>query len=177
MKGTLLLIPAMERIGDLAKPRGAAPMPVEMVDLFEWVRRKGTDGSLGPMEQQAFKIGDRIRYATAYCKIGMSHAFWVAMNRNRRESLPPDMKKIFLEITDDLKERWAVVWNEIEIEGAQFPKKSGGAGCFHLRCRGYHRRYPCRASRPEGLTCSSLPKICCRHSITSLWFNRATRSA
>ncbi len=115
------------RIGDLVKALGGTPMPVEMVDLYESLRRKVIDGNLGPMEQlKGFKTGEVIKYATTCWKIGSSYTFYIAMNKTKWNSLPPDIQKIFTETARDLMEKWAVVWNELEIEGTQFLKSQGG---------------------------------------------------
>ena len=115
------------RIGDLVKALGATPMPIEMVDLYESLRRNVLDGNFGPMEQlKGFKIGELIKYTTACWKIGTSYTFYIVMNRSKWDALPPDIKKIFQETSNDFKEKWAVQWNEIEIEGVQFLKSQGG---------------------------------------------------
>ncbi len=115
------------RIGDLVKTLGATPMPIEMVDLYESLRRHVIDGNFGPMEQlKGFKIGELIRYCTTCWKIGTSYTFYLIMNKNKYNALPADIKKIFQETANDYKERWAVQWNEIEIEGVQFLKSQGG---------------------------------------------------
>jgi len=115
------------RIGDLVKALGATPMPIEMVDLYESLRRNVIDGNFGPMEQlKGFKIGELIKYATASWKIGTSYTFYIVMNRSKWDPLPPDIKKIFQETANEFKEKWAVQWNEIEIEGVQFLKSQGG---------------------------------------------------
>ena len=115
------------RIGDLVKALGATPMPIEMVDLYESLRRNVLDGNFGPMEQlKGFKIGEIIKYATASWKIGTSYTFYVVMNRSKWDALPPDIKKIFQETANEFKDKWAVQWNEIEIEGGQYLKSQGG---------------------------------------------------
>jgi TRAP-type transport system periplasmic protein len=115
------------RIGDLTKALGATPIPVEMVDLYDSLRRGVIDGNLGPMEQlKGFKIGELIKYVTACWKIGTSYTFYVVVNKNKWNALPADIKQIFEKTAFDTKERWAVIWNEIENEGAQFLKSQGG---------------------------------------------------
>ena len=54
MKG--LKIRATGRIGDLVKDLGATPMPVEMVDLYEALRRRVIDGNIGD-----------VVFGSAYC--------------------------------------------------------------------------------------------------------------
>jgi len=115
------------RIGDLVKALGATPMPIEMVDLYESLRRNVIDGNFGPMEQlKGFKIGEVIKYATACWKIGTSYTFYIVVNKGKWDALPPDIKKIFQDTANEFKEKWAVQWNEIEIEGVQFLKSQGG---------------------------------------------------
>jgi TRAP-type C4-dicarboxylate transport system substrate-binding protein len=115
------------RIGDLVKTLGATPMPIEMVDLYESLKRNVIDGNFGPMEQlKGFKIGEIIKYTTACWKIGTSYTFYIVMNRSKWDALPPDIKKIFQETANEFKEKWAVQWNEIEIEGVQYLKSQGG---------------------------------------------------
>jgi TRAP-type C4-dicarboxylate transport system substrate-binding protein len=115
------------RIGDLVKALGATPMPIEMVDLYESLRRGVIDGNFGPIEQlKGFKIGELIKYSTTSWKIGSSYTFYVVMNKNKWNALPADIKKIFQDTANEYKEKWAVQWNEIEIEGVQFSKSQGG---------------------------------------------------
>lgn len=115
------------RVGDLVKALGATPMPIEMVDLYESLRRGVIDGNLGPIEQlKGFKIGELIKYSTTCWRIGSSYTFYVVMNKNKWNALPADIKKIFQDTANEYKEKWAVQWNEIEIEGVQFSKSQGG---------------------------------------------------
>jgi TRAP-type transport system periplasmic protein len=115
------------RIGDIAKALGAVPMPVEMVDLYESLRRGVIDGNFGPLEQlKGFKIGEVEKYTTASWKVGSVFAFYVVMNKNKWNSLPPDVQKVIMDYTKDFIEEWAVEWNNIDIEGREFLKSQGG---------------------------------------------------
>jgi TRAP-type C4-dicarboxylate transport system substrate-binding protein len=115
------------RLGDLVKALGANPMPIEMVDLYESLRRGVIDGNFGPLEQlKGFKIGELIKYATASWRIGAAYTFYVAMNKHKWDSLPPDMKKLFTDVSNEYKNKWAVEWNMIDIEGGEFLKSQGG---------------------------------------------------
>ncbi|HVN96459.1 MAG TPA: TRAP transporter substrate-binding protein [Syntrophorhabdaceae bacterium] len=115
------------RIGDLVKALGANPIPVEMVDLYESLKRNVIDGNLGPMEQlKGFQTGEVIKYVTACWKIGSSYTFYVVMNKSKWNALPDDIKNIFQETSNEFREKWAVTWNELEIEGGQFLKSQGG---------------------------------------------------
>jgi TRAP-type transport system periplasmic protein len=115
------------RIGDIVKALGGTPMPVEMVDLYESLRRGVIDGNLGPFEQlKGFKTGEVIKYVTASWKVGSVFAFYVVMNKNKWNSLPPDAQKVISDYSRDFLEQWAVEWNNIDIEGREFVKSQGG---------------------------------------------------
>jgi TRAP-type C4-dicarboxylate transport system substrate-binding protein len=75
------------RIGDIVKALGATPMPLEMVDLYESLRRGVIDGNFGPLEQlKGFKTGEIIKYASASWRVGAAYTFYVAMNKRKWDS-------------------------------------------------------------------------------------------
>ena len=115
------------RIGDIVKALGATPMPIEMADIYEALRRGVLDGNLGPMEQlKGWKTGEVIKYVTATWKIGSTDTFYVVMNKQKWNSLPPDAQKVITEFTREFVEQWAVGWNNIDIEAREFFLKQGG---------------------------------------------------
>ncbi len=115
------------RIADIVKALGAVPMPLEMVDVYESLRRGVIDGNLGNFEQmKGFKIGELLKFNTASLKISSVNNFYVVMNKQKWNSLPPDMQKLITDYTKEFLPEWAVSWNEIEIEGREFFLKQGG---------------------------------------------------
>ena len=115
------------RLGDIVKALGAVPMPIEIVDLYEALRRGVIDGTYTPLETlKGFKLGEVEKYVTASWKVGSVFAFYVVMNKNKWNSLPADAQKVITDHTKEFVERWAVEWNNIDIEGAEFFKKQGG---------------------------------------------------
>ena len=115
------------RLGDIVKSLGATPVPIEMVDLYESLRRGVIDGVYAPLETlKGFKLGEVEKYATAAWKVGSVFSFYVVMNKNKYNSLPPDVQKTLTEFTKEFIPRWAVEWNAIDIEGREFFQKQGG---------------------------------------------------
>ncbi|OGP62939.1 MAG: hypothetical protein A2169_14070 [Deltaproteobacteria bacterium RBG_13_47_9] len=115
------------RVGDLIKALGATPMPVEMVDLYESLRRGVIDGTYNPLETlKGFKLGEVEKYATASWKVGNAYTFYVAMNKKKWDSLPEDAQKTIDDFSKEFIERWAVEWNTIDIEGREWFLKQGG---------------------------------------------------
>ena len=115
------------RLGDIVKALGAVPMPIEIVDLYEALRRGVIDGAYTPLETlKGFKLGEVEKYTTAAFKVGSVFSFYVVMNKNKWNSLPPDVQKTITDFTKDFIPRWAVEWNTIDIEGREFFLKQGG---------------------------------------------------
>ncbi|MCX5806432.1 MAG: TRAP transporter substrate-binding protein [Proteobacteria bacterium] len=115
------------RIADITKALGALPMPLEMVDVYESLRRGVLEGNLGNFEQmKGFKIGELLKYNTASWKISSVNIFYVIMNKAKWNSLPADVQAVITDYTKGFLEEWAVSWNDIEIEGREFFLKQGG---------------------------------------------------
>lgn len=122
-----LKIRATGRIADITKALGATPMPIEIVDTYEALRRGVIDGNLGNFEQlKGFKLGEVMKYQSASWKIATVYCFYVVMNKNKWNSLPADVQKVFTDVSHDFIEEWAAEWNRIDIEGKEFFVKQGG---------------------------------------------------
>ena len=120
-------IRATGRIADIVKALGASPIPMDIGDVYEAFRRGVLDGAIGGLDQMTgFKFGELLKYTTESWKVGSVYTFYVVMNKQKWQKLPPDIKKIFMETADEYKEKWALAWNEADIEGRDFQKSKGG---------------------------------------------------
>ena len=125
MKG--LKLRGTGRLGDVVKALGATPIPIETPDLYDSLKRGVIEGALLPLETlKGFKTGEVLKYATASWKIGNAYTFYVVMNKDKWNSLPPDVQKVITEFCNEFTERWAVEWNNIDIAGKEFFVKQGG---------------------------------------------------
>jgi len=115
------------RIGDIVKSLGGVPMPIEMVDLYESLRRGVVEGNLGPLEQlEGFKIGEVEKFVTASWKVGSVFSFYLVMNKNKWNMLPPDAQKTITEYDKEFLPQWLLEWNLIDIKGREYFTKQGG---------------------------------------------------
>ena len=122
-----LKVRGLGRLGDIVKSLGAVPMPIEIVDLYEALRRGVIDGTYTPLETlKGFKLGEVEKFTTAAFKVGSVFSFYVVMNKDKWNSLPPDVQKTITDFTKEFIPRWAVEWNAIDIEGREFFTKQGG---------------------------------------------------
>jgi TRAP-type transport system periplasmic protein len=125
LKGLKLRAPGI--IGETAKLLGATPLPLEMSDAYEALRRGVLDGILGPTEMLSdWKVGELEKYVTASWKVGSSHVWYLAMNKDKWNSLPPDVQKVFTEVAAEYKEKIFVSRNQSDIRGKEFLEKNGG---------------------------------------------------
>jgi len=115
------------RLGDIVKALGATPVPIATPELYDSLKRGVIEGALLPMETlKGFKTGEVQKYVTASWKIGSTYAFYVIMNKDKWNSLPPDVQKVMTDFCNEFTERWAVEWNNIDIEGVDYFVKQGG---------------------------------------------------
>ena len=115
------------RLGDIVKALGATPIPIETPDLYDSLKRGVIEGALLPLETlKGFKTGEVQKYVTASWKVGSAYCFYVLMNKQKWDSLPDDVKKVINEFSKEFTERWAVEWNNIDIEGREYFTKQGG---------------------------------------------------
>lgn len=122
-----LKIRATGRLADLTTALGATPVPIGMPDMYESLRKGVVDGTMSNMETlKGWKTGEVIKYATTTWKVGSCDTFYVVMSKKKWDSLPPDVQKVFSAVTEEYKEKWAKLWNDIDIEGLDFFKKQGG---------------------------------------------------
>ena len=125
MKG--LKIRGIGKIADTLKALGASPVPLEMADVYESLRRGVIDGVMLPAETlKGWKMGELAKYVTASSMVGSTNTFYAVMNKDKWNSLPADLKKIFDEVSMEFKAKHAVSWNEGDHEGVDFFKQQGG---------------------------------------------------
>ena len=114
------------RLGDIVKALGANPIPIETPDLYDGMKRGVIEGALLPLETlKGFKTGELVKYVTASWRIGSAYCFYVLMNKQKWNSLPPDVQKVMTDFSKEFIERWTAEWNRIDIEGKDYSLKQG----------------------------------------------------
>jgi TRAP-type transport system periplasmic protein len=120
-------IRATGQSSEVVKALGGTPVPIEMPDLYESLRRGVIEGAtldLSPLKY--YKFADVIKYVTASWRVGTQYIFYCVMNANKWNSLPPDIKKILADTALEMREKQVVLWDQIGIEGRDFFKAQGG---------------------------------------------------
>jgi TRAP-type C4-dicarboxylate transport system substrate-binding protein len=119
------------RQADMVRALGATPVAMDAGEMYEALRRTVLDGVVGPAEMlQGWKLGDFIKYTTVPKGIGNAPLFYFVMNKGKWDGLPPDVKKIFDEVSLEWREKYAMGAQELDIEGIALLKKNGGQVIF-----------------------------------------------
>jgi TRAP-type C4-dicarboxylate transport system substrate-binding protein len=122
-----LKIRATGQMAEVLKALGAAPVPLQMPDVYESLKRGVIDGvtvDLSPLKY--WKFAEVIKYTTASWRLGTTYAFYFIINKNKWDKLPPDAQKVMTETAMEAKEKQAVLWNEMDIEGRDLFVSQGG---------------------------------------------------
>jgi TRAP-type C4-dicarboxylate transport system substrate-binding protein len=105
---------------------GATPVGMPKGDQYDALYKGVVDGSTGSInELKGWRVAEVAKYSIAWPKVGYVTAFFVAMNLRKWKSLPPDVQKVFTEVSKEWPEYQGKIWNNMEIEGYQFGKEKG----------------------------------------------------
>ena len=105
---------------------GATPVGMPKADEYDSLQRGVVDGTVGaPASLKGWRIADVCKYSTWVPKAGYANAQFVVMNKKKWESLPPDIQKIFTEVSQEWVEKTGEGWNSVDIEAVEYAKKMG----------------------------------------------------
>jgi TRAP-type C4-dicarboxylate transport system substrate-binding protein len=122
-----LKIRAVGQMSDLIKLLGAVPIPLEMVDVYDALRRGVLDGVTVDLSTlKPWKFAEVTKYVTADWQLGTVITFYWVMNKNKWNALPPDIQKIITEVAFETKEKQAALWDQMDIEARDLFKSGGG---------------------------------------------------
>lgn len=111
-------------IAEVVSALGATPRSIPMSEAYEAVRKRVIDGLMIPMETlRAFRLAEVTKFATECWPIGQVYTFYLIMNKDTWNKLPPDIQKVFNEYP--FEEKLATMWNERDIDGKKYGMEKG----------------------------------------------------
>jgi TRAP-type transport system periplasmic protein len=120
-------IRATGQMTEVIKALGGVPVPIEMPDSYDALRRAVIDAGVWDLSTLKYwKFAEVVKYVTADWQLGTGYTFYFVMNKDKWNALPPDIQKIFTEVAFETKEKQAALWNEMDIEGRDVFKTAGG---------------------------------------------------
>jgi len=110
----------------VAKYLGATPVAMPMSDAYDAISRGVAEGIVCPMEAlQGWKLGEVVKYTTQNFGSAYNMSFFVVMNKDKWNALPPDIQKIFDQVNAEWIVKQGQLWDQIDKEGIDFAVGKG----------------------------------------------------
>jgi TRAP-type transport system periplasmic protein len=124
MKGMIIRAPSLS--GEIISALGGTPAPTPMMDVYDAISKGVINGVWAPYETlKTFRFAEVAKYMTVCWQIGSVYPFYLAMNKNSYNKLPRDLQSLVDTLSGEYQERFALMWNEIELAGKAFGIKQG----------------------------------------------------
>jgi TRAP-type C4-dicarboxylate transport system substrate-binding protein len=121
-----LTIRAPGQAGEVIKALGGTPAPTPMMEVYDALAKGVIDGEASNFETLfAFKFAEVVKYTTSVWQINNPFPFYLVMNKNSYQKLPPDIRAIFDTLVGEYKERYILMWNAIDFIGKAFGLAKG----------------------------------------------------
>ncbi len=105
---------------------GGVPVAMPMTDVYDALSRGVADGLMCSYESlEGFRTGEQIKYCTENFGTSYTACFIGMMNKNKWNSLPPDIQKIIDEMSKEYIGKYEAMWDTIEKSGKQWMIKRG----------------------------------------------------
>jgi TRAP-type transport system periplasmic protein len=120
-------IRAVGQMSDIIKALGGVPIPLEMPDVYDALRRgvlEGINVDLSTLKH--WKFAEVTKYVTADWQLGTVITFYFVMNKTKWNALPPDLQKIVTEVASETRDKQAALWNQMDIEARDLFTSKGG---------------------------------------------------
>ncbi len=105
---------------------GGAPVGTTMPETYDALRTGVADGAMAPVESlQGWKWGEVVKSTTQNFGSAYTTGMFIVMNKAKWASLPPDIQKIFTDVSKEYITKQGKVWDEIDKEGYAFSKAKG----------------------------------------------------
>ena len=105
---------------------GASPTTMPMLETYDALKRGLADGVLLPMETlKGWKFGEVCKYTYVNHGNAYGNGFFIAMNKDRWNSLPKDIQQIIDKLNEEWFEKQAKLWSWVDEDGLEFAQKTG----------------------------------------------------
>ena len=129
MKG--VKIRATGQMSEVIKALGGIPMPLEMPDVYDSMRRNVIEGTANDLSTLKYwKFAEVNKFVTACWQLGTGYTFYFVMNKDKWNKLPADIQKIFTQVAEETRVKQALLWNTMDIEGSNVFLQGGGQTLF-----------------------------------------------
>jgi TRAP-type C4-dicarboxylate transport system substrate-binding protein len=105
---------------------GGTPVAMPMPETYDALSKGIADGVMCPIEAlEGWKLGEVLKYSTQNYGSAYTIAFFVVMNKDKWNSLPPDVQKVIEKVNEEWIVKQAQIWDDVDVSGMEFTKKRG----------------------------------------------------
>jgi TRAP-type C4-dicarboxylate transport system substrate-binding protein len=105
---------------------GGAPVGMPIAEAYDALMKGVTEGIVVPVEGlQQWKLAEVTKYVTESYGAAYTTCGFAIMNKNKWNSLPPDIQKIIDQINEEWLEKTARLWDSMDVEGKKFSEAKG----------------------------------------------------
>lgn len=117
-KGQIIRAPG--RQAEIIAALGGTPAPTPIMETYDAIAKGVVNGVfVGGEGLAAFRFAEVVDYVTNSWNIGSSYTFYVAMNKRSYDRLPPDVRSVLDQLSQDYIEKMAIAWNNADFRGKQ----------------------------------------------------------
>lgn len=107
---------------------GANPVTMPMPEVYQSLKKGVVDGAVYPMEtNKGWKMGEVIQSSTACYPVAYSVGFFVVMNKDTWQDLPPQARKSIEEVNRQWVAKHGRAWDRSDFEGTRFTLNQGNS--------------------------------------------------
>jgi len=119
IRGTGLSAQIVEALGGTA-------IGMSQPDTYDALQKGVVDGTFCPIETlKGWRQGECVKYVLEVPEVGYTTAMFVAMNRKKWDSLPPDLQQILLDTSAEWLPKHGKAWCDADDEGRAFAAEKG----------------------------------------------------
>lgn len=119
MKG--LKVRATGLSAKIVKTLGATPVAMSQPETYEALSKGVVEATLCPVETlKGWKQGEAIDYIIDSSAIGYTTAMFVVMNKDKWNQLPPDIQKVFTEVSQEWIAKHGEAWDQADQAGREY---------------------------------------------------------
>lgn len=110
----------------IATALGATPVAMPMGETYDALSRGVVDGSMAPQESlEGWRWGEVVKSTTLSYGAAYTTAFFVAMNKEKWNSLPKDVQQTIEKINDEWAVKTGQAWDDMDKSGKDFAVSKG----------------------------------------------------
>ncbi len=121
-----LTIRAPDLSGECVAALGGTPAPTPMMEVYDAISKGVIQGVWAPYETlKTFRFAEVTKYVAVCWQLGSVYPFYLAMNKDSYNKLPRDLQSLVDTMAGEYQERFALMWNEIDLVGKAFGTQQG----------------------------------------------------